>query len=228
MRSWNAGTVELRGLLGGRSVPAGLYEVMRGQDLLLLLDEKFADGQGEIVFESFCVGFLGFVLALFRGLEEAVIVGTELGFEVAPGAVDGAGHGAGLLYVGHAGAVEFVLELSAEVGALEAFGEEVALEGDVLEVVADIGKAFLAVLESLDEVEENSLHLFILGRSVSVLVDINSFLANGHGDARAGSADWMRFSFIGSKREKSRKSRSPTARCLRFKFGKRSPTPTYH
>ena len=139
---------------------------MRGENLLLLLDEELADGQREVVLEGLCVGFLGFVFALLRGLEEAVVAGAELGFEVAPGAVDGAGYGAGFLDVGHAGAVEFVLELGAEVGALEAFGEEEALEGDVLEVVADIGKAFLAVLEGLDEVEENSLHLFILGRSV--------------------------------------------------------------
>jgi hypothetical protein len=80
--------------------------------------------------------------------------------------VDCAGDGAGFLDVGHAGAVQFVFKLGAEVGALEALGQEEALEGDVFEVIANIGKAFLAVLEGLDEVEENSLHLFVLSRSV--------------------------------------------------------------
>ena len=74
-----------------------------------------------------------------------------------------------LLDVGHAGAVEFVFELGAEVGALEALGEEVALEVEVLEVFADVGEAFLAVLEGADEVEENSLHLFVLGGSVQCI-----------------------------------------------------------
>jgi hypothetical protein len=73
------------------------------------------------------------------------------------------------LDVGHTGAVELIFELGAEVGALEALGEEEALEGDVLEVLADVGEAFLAVLEGLDEVEENCLHLFILGRSVQCI-----------------------------------------------------------
>ena len=143
-----------------------LYEVVRGEDLLLLLDEEFADGEREIVLEGLRIGLFGLVFALLGGLEEAVITGAELGFEVAPGAVDRSGDGAGLLDVRHAGAVELVLELGAEVGALEAFGEEEAFEVDVLEMVADIGKALLAVLQSLDEVEENSLHLFVLRRSV--------------------------------------------------------------
>ena len=166
MRYWTARTVLVRELLCGGGVAAGFDEVMRGEDLLLLLNEEFADWQGEIAIESFFVGLLGFVLTLFGGLEKTMITGAEFGFEVAPGAVDGAGDGAGFLDVGHAGAMEFVFELGAEVGAFEALGEEETLERDVLQVVADIGKAFLAVLEGLDEVEENTLHLFILGRSI--------------------------------------------------------------
>ena len=158
-------TVVMRWLLGG-SVAADFYEVMRDENLLLLLDEELANWQRKVMLQSLCVGFLGFILTLFGGPEETVVAAAEFGFKVAPGAVDGAGDGAGLLDVGHAGAVKLVLEFGAEVGALEALGEEVALEGDVLEVVADIGKAFLAVLEGLYEVEENCFHLFILGRSV--------------------------------------------------------------
>jgi len=45
------------------------------------------------------------------------------------------------------------------------------------------------------------------------------------GFARVGSADWVRFSYIGGKREKSRKSRSPTSARLRFKLGKTFTNP---
>ncbi len=161
-----AGTVVVCGLLGDSGVAAGFDEAVGGEDLLLLLDEEFADGEGELVIEGLLIGLLGFVLAIFGGLEEAVIAAAELGFEVAPGAVECAGDGTGLLDVGHAGAVEFIFQLGTEVSALEALGEEEALEGDVLEVVADIGKAFLAVFEGLDEVEENGLHLLVSGGTV--------------------------------------------------------------
>ena len=45
------------------------------------------------------------------------------------------------------------------------------------------------------------------------------------GFARVGSADWVRFSFVGGKREKSRKSCSPTIARLRFKFGETLTNP---
>jgi hypothetical protein len=126
--------------------------IVRVEDVGVLFGEKLAERQGEFLVEGILVDLLGLVFALLGGGEEGVVVGTEeLGFEVAPGAVESAGGGAFLVDVVDAVAVEFVFEFSAEVGAFERLGEEVAFEGFVLEVVADVGKALLAVFEDVDD-----------------------------------------------------------------------------
>jgi hypothetical protein len=66
----------MRGLLRCGGVAAGFYEVMRSEDLLLLLYEEFADRKGKIVIESFFVSLFGFVFALLCGLEQAMITAT--------------------------------------------------------------------------------------------------------------------------------------------------------
>ena len=76
-------------LSGDLGVAAGFDEVVGSDDLGLLLVEKLADGEGEVVLQGLGVGFDGFVLALFGRFEDAVISGAEFGFEIAPGAVDG-------------------------------------------------------------------------------------------------------------------------------------------
>ena len=50
---------------------------------------------------------------------------------------------------------------AAEAGALERFGEEVALQSVVFQVLTDVGKAFLAVEEGADERVQCKLH-FVL------------------------------------------------------------------
>ena len=80
-----------------------------------------------------------------------VVAADDFGFQIAPESVELSGDGAGLVDVLDAVAVQFVFEFSAEAGALQAFGEEIALKLIVLEVFADVGEAFLTVLEHVDD-----------------------------------------------------------------------------
>jgi hypothetical protein len=80
-----------------------------------------------------------------------VVAAAELGLEVAPDAVEGAGGGARLLDVVDAVLVEDLFEVAAEACALEGFGQEVALESFILEMFADVGEALLAVEKNADD-----------------------------------------------------------------------------
>ncbi len=136
--------------------------VMRGKDVGLLLGEKLPNGQGQLLFERVLIGLFGLIFALLRGFEKGVVAATQLRFQVSPDAMDGAGGGSGLLDVVLAEAMQFVFELCSEVGALQAFSEEVSLELIVLQVLADIGEALLAVLQGVDQRGENTLGLMQL------------------------------------------------------------------
>ena len=138
-----------------------LHVVVGGEDVRLLLCDQLANGQRQILVEGVGVGLLGLVFTLLGGLEEGVVAAAELGLEVSPDAMEGAGGGAGLLDVVDAVLVEDLFEIAAEAGAFEGLGEEVALQGFVLEVLADVGEALLAVEEGADERVEGEFH-FVL------------------------------------------------------------------
>ena len=130
--------------------------------MCLLLGNELADGQGEILIERVSVCLFGFVLALLGGFEESVVAAAELGFEVTPNTVKGASGSAGLFYVVDAVLMEDLLEITAEAGALEGFGQEIALESVVFEVLADVSETLLAVEEGADKRVERTLHFMLL------------------------------------------------------------------
>jgi len=136
--------------------------VVRGEDVRLLGGEELLDGERERLLEGVGVSLLGGVFALLGGDEELVVAVDDLGLDVAPNAMEGSGGGAGLLHVMHAGMVELVFEFGAEVGALEAFGEEVALELGILEVLSDVSEALLAVLEAVDDVLQYANYFVVI------------------------------------------------------------------
>ena len=128
----------------------------------LLLADELVKRQWEILLERVFIGLFGFVFALFSSLKKGVLATAEFGFDVPPDAVNGACGGAGLFDVVFPLAVELVFKLRAEVGALERFGEEETLEGVVLEVLADIGKTLLTILERADEGVEYAFGFVLL------------------------------------------------------------------
>jgi hypothetical protein len=54
-----------------------------------------------------------------------------------------------------------LFQFSAELRALQRFGREILPEGFVLEVLADLLKAFLSVYKALNHVAERSFNLFV-------------------------------------------------------------------
>src|ERR1700760_222840 len=62
--------------------------------------------------------------------------------------------------------MQLVFELRAEVGAFETFSEEITLQRLVLKVLPDVGETLLPVLQDLDDVKQDPLHLAGLFRSV--------------------------------------------------------------
>lgn len=152
--------------------------VVRVDDVRLLGGEELAEGQRKFLLERVLVDFPGVVFALLCSGEERVIAAAEIGFEVSPGAMQSASCGAGLADVGHAGAMQFAFELGTEVGSLEAFGEEVALHGFVLEVLADVGETFLTVLERFDDVEKDTFSLFVAGGAFECIGHVEPFGAD--------------------------------------------------
>ena len=138
--------------------------VVRGEDVGLLGGEELLDREREGLLEGVGVGLLGGVFALLGGDEKLVIATDDLGLDVAPDAVEGAGGSAGLLYVMHAGVMELAFEVGAEAGAVEAFGEEVPLELRVMEMLADVGEALLAVLEAVDDVLQYADYFVVVDR----------------------------------------------------------------
>lgn len=139
-----------------------LHVIVRGEDVGLLLCDELADGERKILIESVGVGLLGLVFALFGSLEEGVVAAAELGFQVSPDAVEGAGGRPGLFDVVYTVLMENLLQVAAEAGALERFGEEVTFESVVFQMFADVGKAFLAVEKGADEGVESALHFVLL------------------------------------------------------------------
>lgn len=191
-------------------VAGAFYVVVRGEDVGLLLGDELVNGEGEFLGEGVFVGLFGLVFPLLCCLEKGMIAAAELCLEIAPDAVDGAGGASRFLDVVLALAVELVLEFGPEVGALEGFGEEEAFEGLILEVLADVGEAPLAVLQGIDEGVEHTLDFVLLGG----IGGHRSSYISGMG-VEAGSTGCQRFSFAGGKREKSLKSRSPAIELLR-------------
>ena len=76
-----------------------------------------------------------------------MVSAAQLGLQVAPGAMEGSGGRAGLLDVMDAVLMKNLFEVSAEAGAFERLGQEVALQRLVLQVIADVGEALLAILQ---------------------------------------------------------------------------------
>ena len=62
--------------------------------------------------------------------------------------------------------MQLVFQFCTEVGALQAFGQEVALQCVVLEVLPDIGEPLLPVLQNLDDIKQDPFHIAVLFRSV--------------------------------------------------------------
>ena len=172
-------------------------EVVGGEDVGLLGDEELADGQGQGLFEGVGVGFFGGVFALLGGDEQGVVAVGELGFEVAPDAVEGTGGGAGLFDVADAGVVEFGFEVAVEAGALEGFSEEVVFECLILKVLAEVGEALLAILEGVDDFFEHCDYFVVIDRfrhsvgafPVQVLLRSTGCEPLRLGPVGAGSAD---------------------------------------
>jgi hypothetical protein len=135
---------------------------MRGEDVSLLLCEELADREGEVLVESVGVSFLSLVFALLRGLEEGVVSAAQIGFQITPDTVEGAGCGSGFFDVVYAVLVKNFLEVAAEAGAFEGLCQEVALEGVLFQMLSDVGETFLAVEEGADEGVKSSLHFVLL------------------------------------------------------------------
>lgn len=173
--------------------------VVRGDDVLLLGDEELLDWERERLFEGVGVGLLGYVFTLFGDGEDFVVALDDAELYVAPGAMESAGDGAGLLHVVDASVVEFGLEFAAEAGALEGFSYKELLEVRVLEMLGEIGKALLAVFEGVDDVLEDFDYFFIVDR-FSHDVFPSELLSCGAGSVGCGP-----FSVTGGKRRKWRK-----------------------
>jgi hypothetical protein len=138
-----------------------LHVVMRGENVCLLFGDELTDGEREVLVERVGVGLFGFVLALLGCFEEGVVAASELRFEISPYTMYCAGGGAGLFDVVNAVLMEDLLEVAAKAGAFEGFGQEIALESVVFEVLADVGEALLAVEEAADESVERALHFML-------------------------------------------------------------------
>ena len=59
-------------------------------DVGLLRGQELADLAGQVLFQGILVGLLGGVFALFGSFKQGVIAAAELGFQVAPGAMESA------------------------------------------------------------------------------------------------------------------------------------------
>jgi hypothetical protein len=184
--------------------------IMRGEDVGLLLCDQLANWKRKILVESIGVGFLGLIFTLFRRLEKSVVTASEFGFQVSPDTMQGASGGAGFLDVVYAVLMENLFEIAAEAGTLERFGEEVSLQRVVLQVLADICEAFLAIEEGTDERIKGELH-FVLLACICWHERPQSSL-NFDGAVGAGSVGCARFSSADGKQEKSRKPYAPANR----------------
>ncbi len=119
---------------------------MRCLDVRCLRAEQLVNRQRQLVLQSIGISLLGDVLALLRGLEQRVIASTELGLQVAPGAMQSASDSAALLVgVVHAFLDQHVFQFALEAGALQAFCEEVALQCLILKLLTDVLEAFLSI-----------------------------------------------------------------------------------
>jgi len=126
--------------------------VVGGEDVGLLFGEELTEGERKLLGEGVGVDTLGLVFAAFGGGEQGVFVGgVDLLLEIEPHALECTGGGSLFVDVVDAVAVEFVFEFSAEVGALEGFGEEVAFQGLIFQVATDVGEALLPVFEDVDD-----------------------------------------------------------------------------
>lgn len=116
-------------------------------DVLLLALKDGAHGTADAgVFEGFFVGFFSCVFSLFGRFEKGVVAAAEVGFEVAPDAVDGSGSGsADVIRLAGVRAV-FGLELGGEGAAGLRFLHEEGLGGGVFEMLTDVGEASFPIM----------------------------------------------------------------------------------
>jgi hypothetical protein len=91
------------------------------------------------------------MLILLSGLEEGVIAAFELGFEFGPCATESGGDGTAFCDVVDTFVVKDGFEFATELCAEERFIEEVEPERGVLEFLANLPEAFLAVDEAIDD-----------------------------------------------------------------------------
>src|SRR5882757_9828198 len=90
--------------------------VVRSEHVGLLLSDQLAHGQGEILLERVGVGLLGSVFLFLGSLKEGMVSAAQLCFQVAPGAMESAGGGAGLFHVMHAVLMEHLFQIASEAG----------------------------------------------------------------------------------------------------------------
>jgi hypothetical protein len=135
----------------GISMPAD--KTVRGKNVSLLFGDELAHRQRQILIEYVSIGLLGLVFALFGGLKKGMVAAAEFGFQVSPYAMESARCGAGLLDVVNAILVKNLLEISAEACALQRFGQEIAFQRLVLQVFADVSKAFLTIEKDAELVQ---------------------------------------------------------------------------
>jgi len=179
--------------------------------MCLLLRHQLPNWQGKILPKCVGIGFFGSVFALLGCLQQGMVSAAQLCFQIAPHPVESPRCRAGLLDVMDAVLVKHLFQVASEARALQRFSQEIALQRLVLQMFADIGKALLAVQESVDQGVEGMLH-FVLSSCVCGHENLNYFNEIGGDAVGAGSAGCARFASAGGKREKSRKSRAPANR----------------
>jgi hypothetical protein len=145
--------VEQRSVGGGRVV-----ELADPQDVIVekfnascLREQGLAHREGKLLLQSLVIGLDGRVLFLLRGLHQRPIAATEFGFDLGPNAIEFAGDGFALSDITDALVVKDGFEVAAKFGANQRFIEEVELESGVLEFLADLPQACLAVDEAIDD-----------------------------------------------------------------------------
>ena len=138
-------------LLRCKRVAMVANEVVYSKDMGLLLCNQLANGQWEVLVEYIGVSLLGFILTLFGSLKQSVVSATQFGFHVSPGALKSPYSRARFFYVMDAVLVKDLFKVATEACPLQRFGQEVTFQRLVLEVLANVSKALLAIKKSADQ-----------------------------------------------------------------------------
>ena len=104
--------------------------------MCLLFGEQLPDRQRQILIQRVLVGRFGVIFARFCRRQQGVISTPELGLQVCPGAMQRPACRAGIVHIAHTRTMQLRFEIGPKTRALQAFRQEIALQGVVLEVFA--------------------------------------------------------------------------------------------